>query len=129
VRMWAFILMLALNGCIYMVVGGVGALGGYVISPDTVEGMIGGKDQAEVWEAVVDVVSVLGVIQEQSEASGILIARIQGTKVTIKIVPVGADAERMSVKARKAFLPKIRIAQEVYSKVEGALYKIDESGK
>ena len=29
---------LCTSGCVYLVVGGIGALGGYVVSPDTVEG-------------------------------------------------------------------------------------------
>ncbi len=31
--------ILSSGGCIYLVVGGIGALGGYVVSPDTVEGV------------------------------------------------------------------------------------------
>ncbi len=116
------ILTLSLNGCIYLVVGGVGALGGYVVSPDTVEGVLSG-DFMEVWDIVLDVVAVMGIIEEQNEAEGIIIAKIQGTKVTITLFNVSSSMVQVSVKARKAFLPRIRVAQDVYVKIERALYQ------
>ena len=116
------LLSLSLHGCIYLVVGGVGALGGYVVSPDTVEGVMSG-DFTEVWDRTMEVVSVMGVIQEQNEPGGIIIASIQGNRVTITLYSVSNSMVKMSVKARKAFLPRIRVAQDVYVKIEKALYE------
>ena len=56
------------SSCVYLVVGGVGALGGYVVSPDTVEGLLGEREQEEVWDAAEEVVSVMGIISEKQEA-------------------------------------------------------------
>ena len=42
------------QGCIYLVIGSIGAVGGYVVSPDTVEGTIE-RDFEEVWQATSDV--------------------------------------------------------------------------
>lgn len=111
------------SGCIYLVAGGAGVLGGYVISPDTVEGIIGGRDQDEVWHAAVEVVSVMGVIEERNDAGGMLIAKVQGTRVTITVMQISDQTIKLRVKARKAFLPRIRTAQEVYMKVEKYLYQ------
>ena len=37
------LLTLPLTGCVYVVIGSLGALGGYVVSPDTVEGLVEGQ--------------------------------------------------------------------------------------
>jgi hypothetical protein len=117
------LLSFSLNGCIYLVVGSMGALGGYVASPDTVEGMIGGISQDEVWNHAIDVISVMGIIEEKNDAGGIIIANIQGTRVVVTMTDLGTNSVKVSVKARKAFLPRIRVAQDVYMKIEQGLYK------
>ena len=106
-----------LNGCVYLVIGGVGALGGYVISPDTVEGILTNKDRDRVWDSTVEVASVMGIIQDRNESGGVLITKVQGTKVTITIVQTSSSTVKVTVKARKAFLPKIGVAEEVYTKI------------
>ena len=57
----------SLSGCIYLVVGGIGAVGGYVVSPDTVEG-ITENDTAMVWDTAIEVISIMGLIEEENEA-------------------------------------------------------------
>ena len=109
-------LTLCTSGCVYLIVGGVGALGGYVISPDTVEG-VASYDTDELWDAVQEVVSVMGTISESKEASGLMIARISGAKVTITVTAVGKSSSKLTVKSRKGFFPKIAVSQDVYTKV------------
>ena len=104
------------SGCVYLVVGGLGALGGYVVSPDTVEG-ITAEDHTTVWDEAVKIVSIMGLIDEQNDGGGIIVSRINGTKVTINIVPMGASSTKLSVKARRAFFPRINVAQDVYIKI------------
>ncbi|MFA5088955.1 MAG: hypothetical protein WC552_07980 [Candidatus Omnitrophota bacterium] len=110
------LMMISLSGCVYLVVGGLGALGGYVISPDTVEGLTA-RERKEVWNTSVEIVSIMGVIEEKQEAGGIIIAVVNGAKVTINILPVGTSV-KLAVKARKAgVFPKIGVAQDVYIKI------------
>ena len=116
-------LIMMLNGCVYLVVGSVGVLGGYVISPDTVEGHFAGQGQDAVWEAAIDVVSAEGVIEERNDAGGILIAKVRGTKLTITVLKVSGTDVKLIVKARKAFLPKIKVAQDIYIKIQESLYE------
>ena len=111
------------SGCVYLVIGGVGALGGYAISPDTVEGIIGGRDLDEVWHAAVEVVSVMGVIEERNDAGGMLIAKVQGNRVTVTVMQISDQTIKLRIKARKAFLPRIRTSQDVYMKIEKYLYQ------
>jgi hypothetical protein len=109
-------LMMSLSGCVYMIVGGIGALGGYIISPDTVEG-ITGHEQSDVWDAAHEVMSVMGTISDSKEAGGILIANASGVKVTITMVSINSSSTKITIKARRGIFPKIGLAQEVYSKI------------
>ncbi|MBF0483862.1 MAG: hypothetical protein HQL25_04055 [Candidatus Omnitrophica bacterium] len=109
-------IVFSFSGCIYLVVGGLGALGGYVVSPDTVEGLTS-NDRKSVWETAKEIVTVMGTpIQEMSD-SGIMIAKIQGAKVEIAIVAVTDKTVKVRVKARKAGMPKISVAQDVFVKI------------
>ena len=103
-------------GCVYLVVGTVGALGGYIVSPDTVEG-ITGNDKDALWDAAIDVISIMGLVEDKQKSSGIILAKVNNAKVTITISPLSQSTIKLSVKARKSFLPKISIAQDVFVKI------------
>ena len=116
----SFVLATVSSGCVYLIIGGIGALGGYVVSPDTVEG-ITGHDPLKVWEASNDIISAMGTISEENQSGGMIIARVTGAKVTITIATINQSTVRLTVKARKAFVPKISIAQEVFVKIVSRL--------
>ena len=111
-----FSLLLSLNGCVYLVIGGIGALGGYVVSPDTVEGRTE-HCFSETLDASVEIVSIIGEITNKAEESGLIEAKAGKTKLTVTVVAITDDATRVIVKARKSFFPKIRTAQDVYVKI------------
>ena len=113
-------LVFSLTGCIYLMVGTVGVVGGYVVSPDTVEGMTEHAEQ-DVWDAAYEVVSVMGTITEEHQDGGMMIARINAAKVIISMVLVNQGTTKISVKARKTFFPKISVAQEVFVKIMSRL--------
>ena len=110
------LLSCSLTGCVYLVVGGIGALGGYIVSPDTVEA-VSENNLDSLWDAAIDVISIMGVIDEQQKEGGVIIARVSGAKVTVKMDEVSKKTVRLTVKARKAFLPKMSVAQEVFVKI------------
>jgi hypothetical protein len=116
VSLCCIVITMSLSSCIYIVVGTVGALGGYMISPDTVEG-ITANDKDSLWDAAVNVVSIMGIIEEQEKSSGIMIAKVSGTKVTITITPLNQSTVKLSVKARKSYLPKSQVAQDIFVKI------------
>ena len=116
-------LSISVNSCVYLIIGGVGALGGYVASLDTFEGILMDKEQSDVWQAASDVISIMGIISERSESGGIIVAKIQNTKVTVTIFQMSKSTVRLTVKARKAFFPRIKLAQEVYVKIVNELIK------
>ena len=106
----------ALQGCIYLVVGGIGALGGYVVSPDTVEGLTE-VDETALWDTSIEILSVMGSITESKEEGGVILAKVSGTVVTVSIIPMSEVSTKVRVKARKSMFPKISVAQEVYVKI------------
>jgi sRNA-binding carbon storage regulator CsrA len=115
------VLILPFNGCVYLAVGSVGALGGYVASPDTVEGTIVDRDYDDVWTAVTDVLSQTGILEQQNQTGGIVEARVQGANVKVSVFHVGSNSVKLIVKARRSIFPKIKIAQEVYVKIVSSL--------
>jgi len=121
----ALLLALPLTGCVYVAVAGLGALGGYMISPDTVEGVIPDSSLDTVWETAIDIVSIMGVIDERNNEGNILLARIHGTKVTVTAYQMSHSTVKLSVKARKAFLPKSSVAQDVYIKIVDHLSDVE----
>jgi len=110
------LLLFSLTGCVYLAVAGLGAVGGYVASPDSVEGVTD-KDMVTIWDAAVEIVSIMGLIEQQHEDAGIVVAKIHGATVTITVTPLSQTAVKLNVKARKAVLPKIGIAQDVFVKI------------
>ena len=108
------------SGCVYLIVGGIGALGGYVVSPDTVEG-ITNHDLNTAWDSAVDVIGIMGTIEEQSKSGGVLIAHVNGSKVTVTISTINQNNVKVNVKARKTFFPKITVAQDVFVKIMSSL--------
>lgn len=110
-------LLLAQGGCVYLVVGGAAALGGYAISPDTIEGVIENKNAEDMYAASVDIVSIMGLIEEKNEIAGVLIAKVQGAHVTITIEEPASESVKLRIKARRGMMPKIKLAQDLYAKI------------
>ncbi|MBI5149761.1 MAG: hypothetical protein HZA28_03215 [Candidatus Omnitrophica bacterium] len=110
------LLALSLSGCVYLIVGGVGALGGYIVSPDTVEGLTE-ADLRQVWDTAVDVISIMGLVDSKNESGGVIQASVNGAKVTVVMTQMSSSSVKLSVKARKHYLPKISLSQDVFVKI------------
>lgn len=112
--------LLSLSGCVYLVVGGIGALGGYVVSPDTVEG-ITTNDEGSVWQTATEVIAIMGTVKESSEEAGIILAAVNGANVRITVQSMDGGTCKVRVKARKYLFPKISTAQDVFVKIMSTL--------
>ena len=110
------LLALSLSGCVYLVVGGVGALGGYIVSPDTVEGLTD-ANLHQVWDTAVEVVSIMGLVDSKNESGGVIQADVNVGRVTVLMTQMSSSSVKLSVKARKHYLPKISLAQDVFVKI------------
>jgi len=107
---------LFLWGCIFMVAGAVGALGGYAISNDTIQGEID-KTFESIWKNSREVLEILGSIITEDKARGFIEAKVNGANVKIMIEQLTPKTTRFRVSARKYLLPKINLAQTIYIKV------------
>jgi len=118
------VLSLSLSGCVYLIIGGLGAVGGYVVSPDTVEG-VAEYDSQDVWDVSRKLVSIMGIVEEEFVEGGVLRASVHNVQVTITIIPLNEHNTKLRVKARKSFVPKITIAQDVFVKIITNLDEMD----
>ena len=113
-------ILFSLSGCVYLVVGGIGALGGYVVSPDTVEG-IAKTDADTAWETALDVVATMGIVTESSRDAGIILVDVEKVKVRVTIEELTGSQTMLIIKARKYNFPRIRTAQHVFVKIMSEL--------
>jgi hypothetical protein len=104
------------SGCIFLVIGGVGAVGGYAISRDTFEG-VSSKGQEELLTAAHKVLSIMGTITDERPRDGEIVATVYGNHVTVDVIQINLTTSKLRVKARRDFLPSIGVAQEVYTKI------------
>ena len=111
------VFLLTSSGCIYAVAGGLGALGGYAVSPDTVE-RDSKLDYDTLWDSAVEIVGIMGLIRTKDYKLGNIKASISGAAVTIDLAQISSSEVRMRIKARKNMLPNIKIAQDIFVKIK-----------
>jgi hypothetical protein len=108
------------SGCIFLVVGGVGAVGGYAVTRDTFEG-VSSKGQEEIMTAAHKVMSIMGTITDERPKDGEIVGLVNGNHVTIEVIQINLTTSKLRVKARNAIFPRIAVAQEVYTKIMNQL--------
>ena len=108
------------NGCVFLVVGAAGAVGGYAVSRDTFEG-VSSKGQEELMASAHKVLSIMGTISDERPKDGEIVATVYGNHVTVDVIQINLTSSRLRVKARKAIFPRIAVAQEVYTKIMNQL--------
>jgi len=108
------------SGCVFLVIGGVGAVGGYAISRDSFEG-VSSKGQEELFAAAQKVLSIMGTISDARPKDGEIVAMVYGNHVTVDIIQINLTTSKLRVKARKDLLPSVGVAQEVYTKIMNQL--------
>ncbi len=106
------------SGCVPLWVGAgvAGIVGGYAVSPDTVEGTTT-RPLEECYSAAKEIAGIMGQVIQESPNGGELIATINGSRVTVTLTAVNATSTKLAVKARKSFMPKIEVAQDIYAKI------------
>ncbi|MEW6009568.1 MAG: hypothetical protein AB1629_08045 [Candidatus Omnitrophota bacterium] len=105
-----------LSGCVPLIIGGVGVLGGYAISKDTIAAETEKKAE-DIWQASKDVVSIMGIVKNIDEDAKILEANVYGSSVVVRIERLTDVTNRLRVKARKLLMPNIGLAQKIFVKI------------
>lgn len=113
-----FLLMAVCCGCLPFIVGGaVGALGGYAVSQDTVEGQTD-KDYNALWDSVKTVAGIRGVIKTEDETRGYLEMEVNSSRVIVQLLRLTKTTVRVKVSARnKLGLPNMSLAEDIFVKI------------
>ena len=117
---FAAVLCASSSGCVFLVVGGVGAVGGYAITRDTFEG-VSSKGQEELMTAAHKVLSIMGTITDERPKDGEMVATVNGNHVTVDVIQINLTTSKLRVKARNGIFPRVGAAQEVYTKIMNQL--------
>ncbi len=120
-RIFAFLLFLfvslpVLSGCVVLIAGSVGAVGGYAVTRDTIQGEYDIRYQ-NVWKAAVQTCNTLGTVTTRDPDRGVIVAMIDRAKVRVEITQITPNATRIKVKARKGIFPRMGTAQDVFVKI------------
>jgi len=108
------------SGCVFLIAGGAGAVGGYAISRDTFEG-VSSKSQEELLASAHKVLSIMGTITDEHPKDGVIVGTVYGAHVTVDVTQVNLTTSKLRVKARQFIFPRIGTAQEVYTKIMSQL--------
>ncbi|MDD5019741.1 MAG: DUF3568 family protein [Candidatus Omnitrophica bacterium] len=105
-----------LSGCVWLVVGGVGAVGGYAVTRDTIQGEYDAKFD-DAWRSAQSVCSILGVVSGRDASTGTIDAVVDRAKVKVVVTQMTPEAVRLKVKARRGLFPQMGIAEKVFVKI------------
>jgi len=110
-------IFLSILGCAPLIVGGaVGALGGYAVSKDTIQGETD-KSYDSLWNSALMVGKVRGQIKYEDRPKGYIELEAESSKVYIRLIRLTAATTRLRVSARRYHLPNLNLAQDIFVKI------------
>jgi len=104
------------SGCFYLFIGAVGAVGGYAVSDDAIQGDTD-KGFDKVWASALKVTDIMGSIETEDRQKGTIEATVDVSKVKVSVEQLTPKTVRMRVSARKHLLPNRKLAQKIYLKI------------
>ncbi len=108
------------SGCVYLIVGGAGAIGTYAATQDTFQG-VSSKGQEELLASAHKVLSIMGTISDERPKDGEIVGTVYGAHVTVDVIQINLTTSKLRVKARRDLLPSRAVAQEIYTKIMNQL--------
>lgn len=110
-------ILLSAMGCAPLIIGGaVGAVGGYAVSKDTIQGETD-KNYDSLWEAALNVSKIRGEVKDEDKTKGYIDLEAESSKVYIRLIRLTAATTRLKVKARKYHFPNMALAQDMFTKI------------
>lgn len=104
-------------GCAALIVGSaVGAIGGYAISKDAIQGETD-KSYDTLWGAALTVSKIRGQIKYENETKGYIELEAESSKVFIRLIRLTAATTRLRVSARKYHFPNLSLAEDIFVKI------------
>jgi len=111
------LLLLNILGCAPLIVGAaVGAVGGYAISKDTIQGETD-KPYDALWNSSLMVSRIRGVVKLEDYTKGYIDLDASNSKVWIRLIRLTEATTRIRVSARKFHMPDLGLAQDIYVKI------------
>ena len=111
-----FILM-TISGCAPLIIGGaVGALGGYAVSRDTVQGETD-KSYDSLWDTAIMISRARGTIKQENSLKGYIEFQERPNKVYIRLMRLTHATTCLKVSVRKHHLPNLELAQDIFVKI------------
>lgn len=105
-----------LAGCIFLVVASAGALGGYAITRDTIQGDYDAS-YSDAWKSSLKVCDILGKVSIKDSSKGVIEVNVDKAKVKVELTQLTPEAIRIKVKARKGVFPRLGTAEKVFVKI------------
>jgi hypothetical protein len=102
-------------GCALALVG-AGALGGYAISKDTIQGNTD-KPFESVWQASLAAVSEMGAVTGQDRETGLMVGEVHKSDVRVTVEQLTERSVQLSVKCRRNLLPNLSLAEKIFVKI------------
>jgi hypothetical protein len=111
------LLLLNILGCAPLIIGAaVGAVGGYAVSKDTIQGETDRTYDA-LWNSALMVSRIRGTVKLEDYSKGYIELDIKPSKVWIRLIKLTQATTRIRVSARKYHLPDFGLAQDIYVKI------------
>lgn len=111
---WLFLNIL---GCAALIIGSAaGAVGGYAVSRDTIQGETD-KRYDNLWDAALTVSRIRGQIKYEDRTKGYIELEAESSRIDIRLIRLTAATTRLRVSARKYHLPNITLAQDIFVKI------------
>lgn len=111
------LVFITVSGCAPLIIGGaVGALGGYVISKDTVQAETD-IEYEDLWQAAINITRGRGFTKIEDYARGNLTAEMESSKVWIRLIKLTRKTTHLRIKARKYHLPNLSLAQDLFVRI------------
>ena len=114
-----FVVIAALNllGCAPLIVGAaVGAVGGYAVSKDTIQGETD-KDYDRLLNAALMISKIRGRIKNEDRDKGYIELEAESSKVYIRLVRLTRATTCLKISARKYHFPNLSLAQDIFAKI------------
>lgn len=113
----ASFMLVNISGCAPLIIGAAaGALGGYAVSRDTVQGATD-TDYDRLWNAAITVARIRGVIKSEDYARGCFTVEAESSKVWIRLIRLTRATTRIRISARKMHFPNLNLAEDLFVKI------------
>ena len=110
-------IFVSILGCAPLIVGGAaGALGGYAVSKDTIQGETD-KSYDSLWNSALMVGRIRGQIKYEEMTKGYIELEAESSRVYIRLIRLTVATTRLRVSARKYHLPNLGLAQDIFVKI------------